>query len=129
MGLLWCDGSDKEKVVELYDMIQDNNQEKIASNDKDFPKNLDLIFDFASTFCFKYEMEYMGTNETMRAPRDDEIQQVREETYPELAEEFLDLIFEYEAVLTRAEWEKEVLAKQTYLFSPQEIRKKLGYLI
>lgn len=25
VGLLWCDGSAKEKVVELYDMIQDNN--------------------------------------------------------------------------------------------------------
>ena len=68
VGLLWCDGSNKEKVVELYDMIQDNNQERIAADDKDFKKNLFLIFDFASTFCFRFEMAYMGTNETMRAP-------------------------------------------------------------
>ena len=71
----------------------------------------------------------MGTNETMRAPREDEIEQVRNDTYGELIEEFLDLIFEYDAVLNRAEWEKEVLEKQTYLFYPLEIRKKLGYMI
>lgn len=111
VGLLWCDGSHKEKVVELYDMIQDNNQHSIAANDKDFRRNLFLIFDFASTFCFKFEMVYMGTNETMRAPGQDEIDKVREETYDELAEEFLDIVFEYDAVLNRKEWEKEVLAK------------------
>ena len=63
MGLLWCDGQPKEKVVELYDMIQDNNQERLAADDKDFNKNLRLIFDFASTYCFKFEMLYMGTDE------------------------------------------------------------------
>jgi len=25
IGMLWCDGDDKEKVVELYDLLQDNN--------------------------------------------------------------------------------------------------------
>ena len=129
VGLLWCDGSNKEKVVELYDMIQDNNQSRIAADDKDFRKNLFLIFDFASTFCFKFEMIYMNTNETARTPGQDEIERVRSETYDELCEEFLDLIFEYDAVLGRDEWEKEVLAKQTYLFDPLSIRKKLGYRI
>ena len=56
-------------------------------------------------------MDYMGTNETMRAPSADEIERVRSETYDELIEEFLDLVFEYDAVLARTEWEKEVLAK------------------
>ena len=74
-------------------------------------------------------MVYMGTNETMRTPGQDEIERVRSETYDELCEEFLDLIFEYDAVLVRNEWEKEVLAKQTYLFDPLSIRKKLGYRI
>ena len=41
----------------------------------------------------------------------------------------MDLVFEYDAVLVRKDWEKEVLAKQTYLFYPDKIRKKLGYLI
>lgn len=80
-------------------MIQDNDQDRIAADDKDFKKNLYLIFDFASTFCFKFEMQYMGTNETMRAPDMQEIERVRNETYDELAEDFLDLVFEYDAVL------------------------------
>ena len=74
-------------------------------------------------------MLYMGTNETARTPSQEEIERVRAEVYDELAEAFLDEVFEYDAVLTRAEWEKEVLKKQTYLFSPEQIRKKLGYLI
>jgi hypothetical protein len=129
VGLLWCDGEPEEKVVELYDMIQDNNQERIAADDKDFKKNLYLIFDFASTYCFRFEMLYMGTDETTRAPSQDEIERVRAEGYDELAEAFLDDVFEYDAVLGRDQWEKEVLAKQKYLFSPEQIRKKLGYLI
>lgn len=80
-------------------MIQDNDQDRIAADDKDFKKNLYLIFDFASTFCFKFEMQYMGTNETMRTPDMQEIERVRNETYDELAEDFLDLVFEYDAVL------------------------------
>lgn len=68
-----------------------------------------MIFDFASTFCFKFEMLYMNTNETARAPGQDEIARVRAEVYDELIEAFLDDVFEYDAVLTRNEWEKEVL--------------------
>lgn len=70
-----------------------------------------MIFDFASTFCFKFEVMYMGTNETTRTPSEDEVARVRAEVYDEVAEDFLDLVFEYDAVLTRDAWEKEVLAK------------------
>ena len=100
-------------------MIQDNNQPRIAADDKDFKKNLYLIFDFASTFCFRYEMQYMGTNETMRAPNPKEIEEIRNNIYDERAEDFLDAVFEFDATLSREEWEKEVLLKQSYLFSPE----------
>jgi len=44
---MWCDGDKKEKVVEFYDMLQDNNQPAIAANDKDFVRVLKAIFDLA----------------------------------------------------------------------------------
>lgn len=71
----------------------------------------------------------MNTNETLRAPSQYEIEKIRNERYAELLEEFLDIIFEYDAVLTRDGWEKEVIKKQKYLFNPLKIRKKLGYII
>lgn len=46
-------------------------------------------------------MIYMGTDETSRAPSPDEIERVRMEEYDELAEAFLDDVFEYDAVLGR----------------------------
>ena len=49
------------------------------------------------------------------------------EKYDVLAEEFVDQVFGIEARLDRADWENQVAEKQSYLFEPKEIRKKLGY--
>ena len=47
------------------------------------------------------------------------------ERYDQLAEEFIEDIFEYEAKLERSEWEKLVASKKSYVFNPADIRKKL----
>jgi hypothetical protein len=45
--------------------------------------------------------------------------------YEDFAEEFLDEVFGYESKMERQEWEKEVAQKQSIIFDPNEIRKKL----
>lgn len=46
IAILWCDGDVKEKVPELYDILQDNDQPSIAANDKDVAPALNTLFDF-----------------------------------------------------------------------------------
>ena len=45
LGLLLCEGSNKEKAFEFYDICQDNFQEKIACNDKDFEAAFPVLFE------------------------------------------------------------------------------------
>ena len=52
LGILWCNGEALEKATELYDTMQDNDQDKIAASDKDFKPNLFLLFDFATKIVF-----------------------------------------------------------------------------
>ena len=47
MAILWSDGNHKDKVVELYDMLQDNNQKSIGATDKDFKVTIFHMFDLA----------------------------------------------------------------------------------
>ena len=48
LAILWCNGDKNEKVIELYDMLQDNDQDSIAANDKDIYTNLSTMFDFCT---------------------------------------------------------------------------------
>lgn len=59
LGILLCDGDPKEKIFELYDAMQDNYQDKIACNDKDFEPVLFQMFDYASETAFYWEPIYM----------------------------------------------------------------------
>ena len=54
-AILWCKGSNEEKVIEFYDMLQDNNQKFIAANDKDFNDNLFIMFDWAALNILNFE--------------------------------------------------------------------------
>ena len=48
LGVLWCEGKPSEKAEELYDLLQDNNQETIAASDKDTPIVFKLLMDIAT---------------------------------------------------------------------------------
>lgn len=41
-------------------MLQDNNQERIAADDKDFKENLYTMFDWAAVNILKYESIVIG---------------------------------------------------------------------
>lgn len=53
VGILQCDGGDYEKLTELYHVLQDNNQEEIAAQDKDFLPIMSLVFDMATQMVFR----------------------------------------------------------------------------
>lgn len=123
LGLLHCEGSHKEKAFEFYDICQDNFQEKIACNDKDFAAAFPMIFDVASEIVFYWEPVYMANNDPCKVDRYD-ISSARG-TYDDLREEFVDAVFDTESTLTRAQFEELVAARQPWIFQPAEIRKKL----
>ena len=107
MGVVWCEGDAKEKVHELYDNLQDNNQPNIACNDKDFKPNFFGMLDMASEVVFRCEQLLSEDDVIAPSPySDDKIAGIREDKYEELAEEFLDAVFDTESKLKRDEWEK-----------------------
>mgnify|MGYP000382364270 CR=1 FL=1 len=53
LGILWCEGSPIEKVVELFDNLQDG-QYTISCNDRDFKPNLFQMFYFATECVFNH---------------------------------------------------------------------------
>lgn len=123
LGVLWCNGEPLEKANELYDILQDNDQERIAASDKDFKPNLFLLFDFATKMVFEQEAEFMKKDRKILA---EEVEEKREQ-YDDLAEDFLDNVFDTEGVLPRLQWEETVAEKVAYIFDPEQIRQNLGY--
>lgn len=47
-GIVLCGGKSKVKVKAFYDILQDNNQERISAEDKDFPHNFNLMIDLTT---------------------------------------------------------------------------------
>ena len=110
-------------------MLQDNNQKIIAANDKDFKENLFKMFDWAALNIIKYEWLINPKKQKWATEAPDHNMQVvlrkLNERYEELAEEFIEDIFEYEARLERSEWENLVASKQSFVLNPADIREKL----
>ena len=107
-------------------MLQDNDQPSIAASDKDFKDNLFLMYDWAAVNIVKYEKSVTGNDNVAGSMSQNVLDRLKDEVYEELAETFLDEVFEYEAVLKREQWEKIVAKKMSYVFSPKQIREKLG---
>ena len=101
IGILWCEGDSKEKASELFENMQDNDAPTIACNDKDFKPNLYALFNFATEMVFINEPIY---KKKLREISDDAIETAKE-NYDDIAEEFLDTIFESESKLSRKDWE------------------------
>ena len=64
IGLLWCEGSAKEKAFEFYDMLQ-GDQKKIACNDKEFKPSFFTLLDMASEMTCKLAPKYTNTKSPM----------------------------------------------------------------
>jgi len=125
-AILWCDGNAKEKVPELYDMLQDNNQPTISAGDKDFNVTMTFLFDCAG---YTIDRNYnIISDEELKPELTEEELEAKAEKYDEIFEQFLDTVFgEYESVLDREDWEKNTASKAKYVFDPEEIRKKIEW--
>ena len=87
------------------------------------------MFDWAAVNILKYEWIVNPKKQKWTIDESDqEIQEVMSnlhEKYEELAEEFIDDIFEFEGKLERTEWERLVVKNKSYIFNPSDIRDKL----
>lgn len=54
-GIILCGGSSELKTTTFYEILQDNNQERISATDKDFPGNLNLMIDLGTKLVNEWE--------------------------------------------------------------------------
>jgi len=120
---LLCEGKPKEKAFELFDVLQDNFQDQIAFNDKDFKPTIESIFYYATEIVFYYEPYYMNNNDECPVS-EDQIQNAKQE-YATVLEEFIDAVFDQENQMPRKAFEDAVVKTSAWIFNPQKIRSKL----
>jgi len=87
VGLLWSDDSVKEKVVELYDIIQDEmspNHGKVTCNDRDLKECFLFLCELATNVVYK-----------LKAEKNEENEEVADSAvFKDLYEAFLDAVFD-----------------------------------
>ena len=103
MGLLWCKGVNAQRISELYNILQNNDQPSIAHTDKNIAPTLETIFDFSTRLVFEKVYEQENKLEEAEMITDDQIEDA-EETYVDLIEEFIDSVFESDSILSRDIW-------------------------
>ena len=62
LGILWCHGDDKKKATQSYLILQELNNDRMNSHDKDFSPFFKQLMDIATEMTFRYETKYMGTS-------------------------------------------------------------------
>lgn len=103
IGVLHCKGRAKEKITALYHTYQKVDQLSIGVNDKDIDKYLAYLFEVATEVVF-IEMREDGEHANeIRQLTNAKIERAKKK-YPELIEEFNDLVFEYEAKMQKNDW-------------------------
>lgn len=121
-AVLSSNGDANTKARVLYDVLQDNNQEFISANDKDFNGSYSKLVDLATKLVYSHLTVVDASAEPKVAPSDfSQIDDKKEE----LSEAFLDDVFGAASKLTRKEWEAKVAKTQKYLFSIKDTRTKV----
>lgn len=121
-AVLASNGSADVKSRVLYDVLQDNNQEFISANDKDFNDTFSKLVDLASKLVYAH-IHIVDANATpaVDVANFDKIDNAKEA----MSEAFLDEVFGAASKLTRKEWEGKVAKSQKWLFSLKEARSKI----
>lgn len=110
------------KVRAFYDILQDNNQERISAEDKDFPGNFTLMIDLATKLVNDFE-PHLSNKEPERSA---EFIQKLDELKENLAEEeFLDPVFGANSHIKRDEWEHNVLTETKWIFDSNKVRSHI----
>ena len=100
LGILWCDGSLSEKAQELYDLINPGRN-TINCNDRDFKPALNSLLNIATVMVFTLEPIFSQNKAEFSK---EELEQIPG-YFEDVAEEFLDEVFENESKISRKEWE------------------------
>eukprot|EP00347_Sterkiella_histriomuscorum_P004742 403359281 len=117
-GLLLCNGDAALKARVFYDVLQDNLQETISANDKDFPENFDKLMHLATSMVYEYEHEFY--NGPVRFSDN-----ITDTLLEEIREDFLDQVYGARAKLTRKDYMEFISTKQNWIFNPSQIRKRI----
>ena len=78
--------------------------------------------DLATEMVFRFETKYMGTSKRLIS---EAIVQQKKIQYEDLQEEFLDIIFGSDSMVTKKEWIDLVCKHQKWILNPSAIRNKL----
>ncbi|CDW91249.1 UNKNOWN [Stylonychia lemnae] len=121
-GILLSSGDNKLKARVLYDVLQDNNQEFISANDKDFGETFNKIIDLVTLNLYSH---VKLVDECQPRLEESEFEsKLSEDVRNELSEAFLDEVFGAASKLLRKDWEAKV-KDQKWLFSAKEARAKI----
>lgn len=104
-AVLASNGDAATKARVLYDVLQDNNQEFISANDKDFSVSISKIVDLATKLIYAN----LNLVDESASPKVDpsNFSQI-DDKKEELSESILDEVFGAASKLTRKEWEGKV---------------------
>lgn len=94
--------------------MQENGDERISADDKDFPTSFNLMIDLTTRMVNEWEAKYSGMNPERSSEYLIKVDTLRER-YSE--EAFLDPVFGINSTLLRAEWESQVLAHASWIFN------------
>lgn len=125
-AVLASNGDAATKARVLYDVLQDNNQEFISANDKDFSVSISKIVDLATKLIYAN----LHLVDESASPKVDpsNFSQI-DDKKEELSEGILDEVFGAASKLTRKEWEGKVAKSQKWLFNTKEARTKVEKLL
>ena len=118
-GIVLCGGKSKIKVKAFYDVLQDNNQERISAEDKDFPGNFTLMVDLATQLVNTYEARDSGKTPEYSESFMRKLEGIRSKF---AEDDFLDPVFGANSNLMRDEWEKKVLESAKWIFDSNKVR-------
>ena len=121
-AVLSSNGDAATKARVLYDVLQDNNQEFISANDKDFDGSFSKLVDLATKLLYTH-IHFVDASAQPKINVSDF--STIDEKKSELSEQFLDEVFGAASKLTRKEWETKVAKTQKFLFTLKETRSKV----
>ena len=123
LGLMLCGGTYELKARVMYDVLQDNMQQKISSSDKDFDIMFKQMIVLSSYMLLRLYREESGAPWlTQHYPDPDGL--VFQNLLLDFKESFLDDIFGDESNLDRGTFLMSVAEKTTWVFESEEVRAR-----
>jgi len=121
LGVLFCHGKIEKKSHELFDTIQEGGKGFIAAKDREFKVVFNWMLELASDVACKQASKVMNLEPGVTK---DQLEQASTK-HNDLYVEFIDAVFGYDAVLSKAKYIRNVLKSAPWLLDSKKIREKL----